>query len=497
LTKVVTLGIRFFLTPFILHRLGDTQFGLLALVGSILGQGELFDFGIRAALTKYVAEHHSQRDFERARHLIATSLWMYCALGLLALLLAAILAPLFPYLFNLPLSDQTTARDVVLLTGIQIGLALPGAAPAAVLWGLHKYGQVNALIMLSTVLSAGITIAILLAGGGLVAMVAAGIPLTIGMLALGMHLLKRAAPELLPNIRDGRRELVRSVLTFSGATFVIEAAYSLQGRTNEIVIGAFLPISAVTPYSVARRLSNVPQMVAEQTVGSFLPLASELQAEGSMDRLRLLYLVGSRITLAVCVSLAGVLIALAGPILALWLGAEYSRYSPIVIILTLASVANVSHWPGGSILQGIARHHGLATAYICAAVANLGLAALLVRPYGVFGVAVATLISSAALSLCYIWPYVARVLSVPLRDLLKQVFLPALLPIVPMIAVVYGAGLVVEPTGLASTGVTAAAAFGTYSAVYFLLASNTPERQLLQTTLTSLKNAFSLRFKDL
>jgi O-antigen/teichoic acid export membrane protein len=491
-TRVATLSIRFFLTPFILHRLGETEFGLLALVSSAVGQTELLDFGIKAALTKYVAEHHSKGNYSEARSLIATSFGLYCGLGLLALLITAIIAPIFPYLFNVPPSLKTTATIVVLLMGIQLAFALPGAAPAAALWGLHRYGLVNALIMTSTVLSAAVTVIVLMAGGGVVAMVAGFTPLPLGMLALGIYAFNRVAPELTPSWRDARRHLVRSVLSFSGATFIIEAGFSLLTKVDEIIIGAFLPISSVSPYAVARRLSGIPQMATEPILGSFLPVASQLQAEGETDRIRLLYLTGSRMTLAISVPLAVVLVALAGPLLALWVGGQYSLYAPIVVILALAGVVEISHWPAKEILQGIARHRGLAPGYICAAIANLGISVALVRPYGLVGVAIGTLIPSIVLSFCYIWPYASWVIGVPWRDLLTRALLPALVPAVPMMAAIYGMGRILEPSGLISTGVTAAAGLVTYAAGYFMLAS-AEEHEFIRSVLLNVRSSVSSR----
>jgi O-antigen/teichoic acid export membrane protein len=67
--------------------------------------------------------------------------------------------------------------------------------------------------------------------------------------------------------------------------------------------------------------------------------------------------------------------------------------------LALASVAEISHWPGQLILQGLARYRGFGPAYICAAIAKPALATLLVRSYGLIGVALGTLISALALSI--------------------------------------------------------------------------------------------------
>ena len=48
--QIVTTGVWFALTPFVLHRLGPTQYGLWALVASFVAYGQLLDFGIGAAV---------------------------------------------------------------------------------------------------------------------------------------------------------------------------------------------------------------------------------------------------------------------------------------------------------------------------------------------------------------------------------------------------------------------------------------------------------------
>src|SRR6187549_4061724 len=74
--KVLTLGIFFFLTPFILHQLGPTTYGLWILIGSVVGYGALLDFGIASAVTKYVAEYRARGEVANAQSLVATTLWL-------------------------------------------------------------------------------------------------------------------------------------------------------------------------------------------------------------------------------------------------------------------------------------------------------------------------------------------------------------------------------------------------------------------------------------
>ena len=51
------LAIGFFLTPFLLHRLGPPHYGLWLVVGSVMAYGELFELGITGSVIKYLAEN--------------------------------------------------------------------------------------------------------------------------------------------------------------------------------------------------------------------------------------------------------------------------------------------------------------------------------------------------------------------------------------------------------------------------------------------------------
>jgi stage V sporulation protein B len=178
------------------------------------------------------------------------------------------------------------------------------------------------------------------------------------------------------------------------------------------------------------------------------------------------------------VPLAGVLIALAGPILTLWVGPAYAEYAPIVIILTLANFIEMSQWPGMAILQGMARHRRLATAWVGAALANLALSLALIHVYGAIGVALGTLIPTTAVCAGFVLPHAMRTIGVGARDVLKEVFLPALVPAIPMMAVLYASQWLTEARSLLSLLCTVSIAGLVYVAGYLGLARDL-ERQLV------------------
>jgi O-antigen/teichoic acid export membrane protein len=478
--KLITLGAAFLLTPFILHRLGEARYGLWILAGSLVAHGGLLDLGIGGAVIKYVAQYRAQNDYERLHGLVATALCLHGLLGFVALLLSIAIAPIFPAFFDLPASERALASSLVLMLGIQLAISLPCAVAGAVLQGLQRYDLLNAVGTLGTLTSACATALILTAGGGVLEMVEANIAVALGSQAIAVNCIHRVAPELRFGWRGARRQFVWEIMSFSSASFVIDAAYRIQMKTDEIVIATFLPISAVAPYAIAQRLSGLPQALAEQFLAIFLPLASQLQSQGDKDRLRSVYLAGTRLTLAIVVPLTGVLAVLAAPLLTLWVGAAFAGYAPVVVILAVVSLIEISQWPGGMILLGGARHKPIAVMHVCAALANLALSVLLVRSYGLLGVALGTLIPTALVNIGLVLPYAARVIGVRLLDLLTNAFAPALLPALPMVSAVALMNWTLEPSSVLHVGCTAVAGLTIYAIVYLSFSAADTERKLLR-----------------
>jgi O-antigen/teichoic acid export membrane protein len=481
--KVVTLGVWFFLTPFLLHQLGASDYGMWILITSIVAYGSLLDFGVANAITKYVAQYHAEGQIEQARGLVATALWLYIGLGLVVIALGAVLAPILPALLELPPEQYATASWLTLLSALSLGVSLPSATTISVLRGLHRFDLANVVGIIGMTLFTIATIGALLTGGGLVAMVAVNVPVTLITQIPAVWLIKRTAPELHFGWRGASRRLLKTVTSFSSALFVINVASQLETKTDEIVIGASLPIANVTPYSIARRLSELPQLLTEQFMKVLMPLASQLHAENDRQRLRALYLASTRLTLAVFVPLALGLTILARPFITVWVGEPYGQYDYLVLILVAASFMVTSQWPAGAILVGMGRHRILALTSLGAAIVNLGLSLALVHRFGLIGVALGTLIPTAIENLCFVLPYAMRVNQVILRTILAKIYLPTLLPALPMAAVLYLLREIIHPDSFVSIVAIGGVGLLVYGIGYVMVGAGQAERDLGRDTM--------------
>lgn len=494
-SKFLNLGAWLILTRFILQHLGSNLYGMWVLVGSLTAYGSLFDFGIAAAITKYVAEFRARREPELARSLIATALCLYTGLGLAVVLLSAVMAPLFPRLFGIAPYQQATAVWLVLLSGIGVGLSIPCAAPAAVLRGLQRFDIINMLSVVGTLLSAAATVAMLFAGGGVVGLAIVGIIVTVLMQIPAIWCIQRLAPDMPLGWRGADARLVRTVATFSSSLFLIHLGGQLETKTDEIVIGRFLPLSFVTPYNIARRVSALPLALTEQFLSLLLPLASSMYAEKDHTRIRSLYIVSTRLTLAMFIPMGLSLVVLAKPILTLWVGEEYSAYSHLVLILTIASLIDTSQWPAGIILQGMARHKPLALLSLASGFGNLALSVVLILLLGLTGVALGTLIPTAIVCLAFVMPYALRVMNVSLRELISRAYLPVLGPAIPALAVAYILREILAPQTVVSVLLVASSTVLVFGIGYLGIKANEFERRTCRNLAVTLVDFARLQWR--
>ena len=86
----VLVGI--FLSPFILHRLGDAAFGVWVLIFSVTGYYGLFDLGIRSSIIRYVSKYTATGENGKLASFVNTSLFTYTIIGAVSMALTAVLS---------------------------------------------------------------------------------------------------------------------------------------------------------------------------------------------------------------------------------------------------------------------------------------------------------------------------------------------------------------------------------------------------------------------
>lgn len=409
--------VNFFLSPVVVRYLGNTGYGVWVLTGTLTGYLGLLDLGVRGAASRYVAKLYTQADHKGSSQVVSSALGIFAVGGVLAIVVAAILAFGVLGIFHIPAEFQSQARIVLLLTGVSVATSLLGGVFGGVLTGLQRFDISNAIEMVGVALRAVTFVLALKAGQGIVALAWLNVALSVltglANLAASLHFY----PQLEIRGSHCTREALRMIFSFSAYFFLLVAANRIVLFADVIVIGIFLPVSMITFFAIASNLINYARTLLSGIWTATTPLASSLEASGAQEDLRRMLL--SRVRFASLLMLPiGITFLLRGrSFIGLWMGPSYAEPSGMVLqILTVYMLITSGNLISNATMLGISKHKTVAPVAMSEAFCKLALSVALIHSYGIYGVAWGTTIPSVVVGTLF-WPwYVRRTLQIPLRS---------------------------------------------------------------------------------
>jgi O-antigen/teichoic acid export membrane protein len=428
------IAVGFFLSPYILHHLGDEAFGLWVLIFSITGYYGIFDFGIRSSLIRYVSKFQAIGDKDQLARLINTSLFTYSCLALVLMVPTVLGAIYVDRLFHIPANFLKDGRILFFMVGTSLALGFPLGISGGILEGLQRFHILNWTNIAALLVRAVLIIYVLQHGQGLlgVALITVSLPL-IASAVRGIVAHRLLAIPYGWKYVD--RESFRQVANYGSVTFVIIVAFQLRFKTDAVIIGSFLSAAAITHFSIGARLVDYAGNVVSSLANIFTPMSSHFHATGDHAQLRKMFLSGNRACALVMFPMVVVLVVMGKSVIEAWVGPQYVTSYSVLLILLIPSALYESQSISTRILLGMSLHKTLAYIVLMEGVANLILSIALVRPLGIVGDAIGTAIPLLCTAILFLPRHMCRQLGIPVRKfIVESYFYPAILCI-PMILV--------------------------------------------------------------
>lgn len=418
--------------PYIVSTLGTADYGLLALITSIVGYFALLDINITASSTKYVSEFNASGDKERLNETVSFGLVIYGAIGTLGLIGLFFSADfLAKEVFSVPAERHFEAALALrvaslgfLFGQIQAYLhSLPGA-----LMRFDISARIEAVFGTIVPLA---TIGLLYAGYGLVGLVWLRVGMSLLQGALTWQVLRR----LLPTLRwaTPTKDIRIMMLSFSAYSFLSRLAALTYANADKLVIGARVGVTALTYFVVPATLANRVMSLVFRLSSVMFPHASALAAQGRMEELERDYLFASRYLFFINGAIAVVMATMATPILAIWLSPDFAKAgAAVMVMIALAQwVDSTTNLPS---LVNDGLGHPKISGLFALTRAGIGLALILagVWAFGIEGAAGAHLAASVLMSAAFVVFVHGRTVPIQLRAVLRQAYLPSIVVLLPV-----------------------------------------------------------------
>ena len=290
----LSIVITFFLSPFVVHRLGDAAYGVWVLIASLTGYLGLLDMGVRAAVTRYIPKFHTQGEHEESSRIVSSALALFAAAGLIAILLCCSVAFFALEYLHIPMHLWNGARIVLVLAGVSVALSFISGVFGGVVIGLQRFDLYNGVGTAAFVLRSVAIVLVLLHGYGLVALAVVQLSYALVSLAVNMLTSIRLYPELRPALSLATRTHLKTIFSFSVYAFALNVFSYVILYTDSLVIAAMLPVSLVTFFSIAANLVSYARQLVGGITTTVGPIASRLEASGDSKNLQEVTLTTSR-----------------------------------------------------------------------------------------------------------------------------------------------------------------------------------------------------------
>ncbi len=428
MATVVYMLSRLLLTPFILHYLSLSEFGLWSLCFIILSYAGMGGFGVNSTYIRYAARYLAEGREEEISRLLSTGvayMFLFCSLFYAGLSLAM---PFLMVRFNVEVAQRAVATTLILGTAIVFSIELVLGGFRFIINGIHEFAKERMVTTGAGLIEIGAIIGFLALGSGVKGLLYA-YALRLVLETLGCWFIaKSLLPSLRVSLRLFSREHLRHFFGFGGKVQVLGMLGIFLTAIDRLFITAISGLAAGGLFEIGRKLPSAASGIASSAFGPFLSTAAHLEGEWTgekwktpkeraityltvaltsaavaivpivfLDRVRLwlpvnswmaalaaagtgvllfvlldrsfktenrlesaelkkLYLDGIRFTNIINSLLFGFLVAMARPLIDVWVGTKYPGAAEVMIFLSIAYSIQLCTGPVNLLFRGIDRN---------------------------------------------------------------------------------------------------------------------------------------------
>ena len=335
--RVLTGLVSLITVPVFIHRLGATSYGIYVLIQSLLGVTGIFNLGFGEAAIKFVSEADGRGDTTKMmnyfRNTLAVSLVVTGAGFGLLIMVAGVLAGTL-------LRAEGQQKEIAVAALIWFGVAWMGrninGALSTLLAAKQRYDRVVLIREGGVVLERVLSLAVVMCGGGLVAVFQSQIVPQLIAGSLFAVSTRRVIPDasLIPRFD---RECLAKSFRFGVWQALSSVFFELSNSVDRWMIAALVSTRAVGYYGAIQVVTNGLWGILTGLASVLIPTFSYLQGRREQGRSTSAFLTASWFLSLIGALLTVPLVWYGRPFLQLWIGAAAAQEAHVALMLSLVA----------------------------------------------------------------------------------------------------------------------------------------------------------------
>lgn len=384
-------------TPWMINSIGRENYGLYTLAMSVIGLF-LFDFGLSAAVTRFIAKYLSEGKQEKANQCMGLVYRLY--IGLDALLLLVLLGVFFfiPQIYQELTPEEIEKFKVVyVIAACYSVISFPFIPVNGVLTAYEKFVQLKLCDVAHKFIMVGTMSVCLLLGYGLYALVLVNAFAGIVMILLKLWCIGHYTPQ--KNIWGyWNKSELKEIAGYSGWVTVASLAQRCIFNIAPSILGALSGSTAIAILGIAITIEGYTYTFANALSGMFLPKVSRIIASEG-DVLPLMTKVGRIQVLVISLVVWG-FVCLGQDFIQLWVGEQFSLSYLCAILIIIPSLFQLPQEIGMQTIIAKNKVKQQAIVFSLMALVNIVGAILLSPKYGAVGLSISICIAYLFRTVC-------------------------------------------------------------------------------------------------
>ena len=271
-------------TPIMIRLLGQSEYGLYVMIGSLIAYFSVLDLGLGNAIVRYTSRNRAVGDKQIEAKLNGMFLILYLIIGILTIFIGAIIYFYIDDIFTngLSTSELRKAKIMVIIITINFAFSFPLAIFGSIIQAYERF-VIFKLVEIVRILAVPIiTLPFLYLGFGSVAMVVIVSVVNIGSLLFNLYYCFKY---IKIKFHFGKIDLtlLKEILGYSFFVFLGVIVDQIYWNTDQFILGALVGTVSVAIYAIAMQFINMYKRFSTSISGLFLPRASIMVARKSSN----------------------------------------------------------------------------------------------------------------------------------------------------------------------------------------------------------------------
>lgn len=389
---ILNIMIGLFLVPFFIDSLGIASYALIPLATSFTSYISLVVDSLNTSVYRYLTIDLQKKDYKKANITFNTSLFGTLGIIILMVPVAILISYYAPTFFDIPSNQENDARILFLSVITAFLLRTWGSNFESSLFAYNRLDLLKLMNAISIIVQVSLIIILFkLFSPNLIYVGVAYLFSAISNFIIAVIFSRKVNPHLKVNIKCFQRSRVGEIVGTGIWLIINDLGALLFLQIDLIVVNKLFGTVAGGEYSIVSTWSSLLRSISGLLVGVVVPIILTYYARGKIDEMINLSKSILKLTSFAMALPIGYICGFASQILSLWVGPEYAKLAPLMILMLSHLVINLSVRPlfTINIAYDKVRIPGIITLFMGGA--NLLLALLIpyITGWGYYGVAVA------------------------------------------------------------------------------------------------------------